>query len=132
MSEVKLYKSAYPGSMFETDRRDIGYVEACDYDALAAELTEAHAHEGAKDAQITELLAYLHFDESTGAHRDWVADCQSLEAENARLRKFLTDEREQLMISIRGLTHWDGCHKVHRNCARVREIDAALAAGSGE
>jgi len=50
----------------------------------------------------------------------------ALAAENARLRKFLTDEREQHMISIRGATHWDGCHKVHRNCARVREIDAAL------
>ena len=52
-----------------------------------------------------------------------------LAAERDRLRKFLTDERERHMAYRRGSSHWSDCHKVHRECARVRDIDAALAAG---
>ena len=53
---------------------------------------------------------------------------EALLAREAALRKFILDERESLMASIRGSTHWSGCEKNHRECRRIKELDDALAA----
>jgi hypothetical protein len=51
-----------------------------------------------------------------------------VQAERDRLRAFLTDERDKLMMAHRGTTHWDGCEKSHRDCARIKALDSALSA----
>ena len=59
--------------------QDLPELAAQEIERLICERDEALAHEGQKDARIEELLSYLHFDGVS--HRDWVADCQTLEAE---------------------------------------------------
>ena len=77
-----------------------------------SELLEALSHEGDKDRQIEQLLQYLHFDETTKSHRDWVADCQTYEARIAALESFvqfvgnaldLHDDETDLGIEFRKL-----------------------------
>jgi hypothetical protein len=108
MSEVKRYIATYlpyenwTFQCSEEDGVDNGlirsedsryeFVLASDYDALTARLAEALSHEGEKDAQIEQLLTYLHYSEETESHRDWVADCQDYEVRivqlEAALRKY--------------------------------------------
>lgn len=67
---------------------------------LRAELEAALSHEGEKDAQIEQLLEYLHIDKDTGAHRDWVADCQVAEATIDTLRRELADYKAKSLEEI--------------------------------
>jgi hypothetical protein len=76
----------------------------------------------ALDALIGEL------ERERDSFRQQCVGLQNVQAERDRLRAFLTDERDKLMMAHRGTTHWDGCEKSHRDCARIKALDAVLSA----
>ena len=111
-----------------TERDQFRLQAEAERDRLRAELADAQA-------LISSLRPYQAQYDQLHADLKKLGDPLALEKlmqERDRLRKFLTDERERHMAYIRGSSHWSDCHKVHRECARVRDIDAALAAGEGK
>lgn len=91
------------------------------------------SYEGQKDAWLDDLLAYLHYDDSTKSHPDWVSRAQSAEAEIERLRSLVQAEatlREGNYAEVKRLraalvkhgTHAAGCS----NASHVGECSCGL------